>query len=99
MIEPLGIMIVELGKIAVTRRVTKRLERSKASDLLTSHLMGDWGDVDDEQWQENDEAVREEKGKILSAYFTDTDDAILIVTDLDWSRTLVMLADEYWRYS
>lgn len=99
MIVPLGIMVVELGTIAVTRRAARKLERYKVSDLITRHMMGDWGDADDDQCRANDEAVREEKGQIISAFFTETDNATLIVTDLDWPRTLVMLADEFWRYS
>lgn len=98
MIVPLGIMVVELGTIAVTRRAARKLERYEASDLLTRHMMGDWGDADDEQCSENDMAVRMEKGQIVSAFCTESDDAKLVVTDLDWPRTLVMLADEYWQY-
>lgn len=99
MILPLGIMIVELGSIAVTRRTTRKLDRCEASDLITRHMMGDWGDVDDDQCRANDEAVRREEGRIISAFFTETGNATLVVTDLDCPRTLVMLEDEYWRYS
>jgi hypothetical protein len=48
-------------------------------DLLHRHMSGDWGDLDEEDKQTNEEAVRDGM-RILSAYGTD-DTKLWIITE------------------
>ena len=54
---PFGRMVIELGIIAASRKAIAQLEKSDAMDGLTRHLIGDWGDISQEAWQANEEAL------------------------------------------
>jgi hypothetical protein len=60
-----------LGKVVATPGALETLRISQdpmmVSKLLARHLSGDWGDLDDEDKQANDAAVRD-GSRILSAY-------------------------------
>ena len=61
--------------------------------FLAMHQCGFWGDVDPEDWQENDLSVK--KGfRILSAYVV-ANGRFWIITEHDRSITTVLLAEEY----
>lgn len=60
---------------------------------LAMHQCGYWGDVCQEDWQENDLSVKE-GFRILSAYDTGNG-RIWIITEHDRSVTTVLLPDEY----
>ena len=60
---------------------------------LALHQRGSWGDVCQEDWQENDLSVKE-GFRILSAYETGNG-RIWIITEHDRSCTTVLLPEEY----
>jgi hypothetical protein len=60
---------------------------------LAMHQRGYWGDVCQEDWQENDLSVKE-GFRILSAYKTEQG-KIWIITEHDRSATTVLLPAEY----
>ena len=71
------------------------------SDSLSRHTRGDWGDVDHEDWETNDDAY-ETGGRILSAYEPSkkypqlSDDLkIWIITEWDRSATTILFPSEY----
>jgi len=55
---------------------------------------GDWGEVPEEDKQENEFSV-EHGFRILSAYTTSAGDRIWILTEADRSATTTMLPSEY----
>jgi hypothetical protein len=66
---------------------------------LSRHLKGDWGDVDDQDKQANDEAVKADD-RMLSAYNDDRFPKhgianIWIITEADRSVTTVLFPDDY----
>jgi len=85
-----------LGDVVATPAALAALEKAGQPPLLfvMRHLRGDWGDVDPEDWQANDEAL-ESGERLLSAYRTSLGDRIWIITERDRSATTLLLPDEY----
>ena len=70
-----------------------------AQKSLNRHVKGDWGDVDDEDKQTNDQALKQGT-RLLSAYndgrFPKNGVAtIWIITEADRSATTILFPDEY----
>lgn len=89
---------IELGTIVATRGVAEILTASQANGeavgrCIDRHRQGDWGVVDAEDAQRNNDAV-ENGGRLLSAYDID-DTRIWIITEADRSVTTLMLPEEY----
>lgn len=66
---------------------------------LNRHVKGDWGDVDEEDKQTNDQALKQDT-RLLSAYnderFPKNGVAtIWIITEADRSATTILFPDEY----
>ncbi len=62
--------------------------------LIDRHRRGDWGEVGQEDWQANDQALQS-GGRLLSAYTIGDDVRIWIITEADRSSSCVLLPDEY----
>ena len=90
-----GSMVLELGMIIVSRRLTKRFSRCDVNAVLIQHMTGDWGDVNDTQWKANELAIQTGDGQVLSSFIFD-DERILIMTDAERQETICLLSDEYW---
>lgn len=85
-----------LGKIVATPGALETLSSSgeTPASFLNRHLGGDWGDICDEDKRLNDEAV--ECGfRILSAFKTQKDVTLWIITEADRSSTCILLPEEY----
>ncbi|MFC1961526.1 hypothetical protein ACFLWN_00540 [Chloroflexota bacterium] len=70
-----------------------------AQQSLNRHVKGDWGDVNDEDKQSNDQALKQGT-RLLSAYndnrFPKNGIAtIWIITEADRSATTILFPDEY----
>ncbi len=61
---------------------------------IARHLQGDWGELDDEDKQANDEALKA-GSRLLSAYRTKSGTKFWIITEADRSATTVLLPNEY----
>lgn len=84
-----------LGKCHITTVASDFLDKNNKTpiELITRHVTGDWGDIEEEDKQSNEEAVKEGY-RILSAYLLGNE-KIYIITEHDRSLTTVMLASEY----
>jgi len=89
-------MLFELGRIVATPGALQALEAAEQqpAEFLDRHVNGDWGDLDDEDKQENEFSVRN-GFRILSAYTTSAGDKIWIITEADRSATTLLLPEEY----
>lgn len=85
---------VELGMIVVTRGAADRLNKNDALSALARHMTGDWGDVDAEDWKENDHSLRNGY-RILSSYVDRHLEKFWIITEADRSSTTILLPEEY----
>ncbi len=66
---------------------------------LNRHVKGDWGDVDDEDKETNNQALKQDT-RLLSAYNDDRFPkngiaTIWIITEADRSSTTILFPDEY----
>jgi hypothetical protein len=85
-----------LGRVVATPGALRALEKAEqAPDVfLDRHVNGDWGDVPEEDKQENEVSV-EQGFRILSAYTTSAGDRIWVLTEADRSATILLLPEEY----
>ena len=85
-----------LGQVVATPGALADIEANglQPLDLLTRHYNGDWGTLDAEDKQANDEAVKL-GNRILSAYPIASDVTIWIITEADRSSTTILLPSEY----
>lgn len=87
----------ELGRIVMTRGVADWVEQNppyrNLFPLLDRHEQGDWGEVDGEDKQTNNEAL-ELGNRVLSAYTLDGE-KIWIITEWDRSVTTILFPSEY----
>jgi hypothetical protein len=85
-----------LGQVVATPgalEVLQQAERDPA-EFLARHVTGDWGDLDDEDKQQNELSVKQ-GFRILSAYKLDDSTKIWIITEHDRSATTILLPQEY----
>jgi hypothetical protein len=62
--------------------------------FLDRHACGDWGEVDAEDQQANQEALVH-GSRLLSAYRTSLNVRLWIITEADRSATTILLPEEY----
>ncbi len=87
-------MKLALGKLVATRGVFNGIGvTEEVLACLARHQNGDWGDLDEEDKETNNKALKLE-GRILSAY-TVHDTKIWIITEWDRSVTTILLPEEY----
>ena len=89
-------MLFELGQVVATPGALRALQKAEQlpAEFLDRHVAGDWGELDDEDRQENAFSVRN-GFRILSAYTTSAGDKIWIITEADRSATTLLLPEEY----
>ena len=85
-----------LGRIVATPGALAALQATgqHPHEFLARHMQGDWGDVPDEDRQENELSLRE-GFRILSAYHTRLGERIWIISEADRSATTILLPTEY----
>lgn len=88
--------LFSLGQVVATPGALQALQDAgqDAAVLLSRHITGDWGDLDEEDKQQNDFSVKQGL-RILSAYTLNTDVKIWLITEADRSVTTFLLPDEY----
>ena len=89
-------VLFPLGKVFLTVGAREALEESgeQPFDFLNRHQTGDYGLIDEEDWQENELSVKD-RFRILSAYRTEVGIKIWIITEADRSSTTLLLPEEY----
>ena len=90
---PLGTLVMTAG---VNDEVADNTEFSKfVIKSLSRHRKGDWGDMSQEDKNENDLALKTGNLRIFSAYESPDLPKIWIITEADRSATTVLFPDEY----
>ena len=85
-----------LGQTFITPGAEEALMIAGQTELefLRQHMSGNWGDLSEEDIQENEFAL--EKGfRLLSAYRTAKGQKLWIITEADRSATTILLPSEY----
>ena len=86
----------ELGEVVATVGAVLALKEAGQDprELLIRHLNGDWGEVGQEDAQENEFSV-DKHLRILSVYTLSTGVKLWVLTEADRSATTLLLAEEY----
>ena len=85
-----------LGRVVYTPGALKLLgaHNTSVASLLKRHVHGDWGDLDDEDVQMNNDAVGL-GNRILSSYKLPLGEKVWVITEADRSATTLLLPEEY----
>jgi hypothetical protein len=85
-----------LGQTVATPGALQALEESgqNPGDFLDRHVQGDWGCLDDEDKQLNDQSLID-GSRILSSYTTLKGTKLWVITEADRSSTCCLLPEEY----
>jgi hypothetical protein len=84
----------ELGRIVATQGVLTKANVPEITEALLRHARGDWGDVGEEDREENELSLAEGL-RLLSSYRTESQEVFWIITEWDRSLTTVLLPSEY----
>lgn len=84
------------GQLLATPGAMQALESNQTEpiELLGRHLVGDWGDVCEEDAQANADALAA-GGRLLSVYRLPDGQKVWIITEADRSATTLLLPSEY----
>ena len=90
---------INMGRLLMTRGVNNLVAEDEAfakfvMNSLTRHRSGDWGNLNDEDKQENELSLKEGY-RLLSAYESEGLLKIWIITEADRSATTILFPDEY----
>ena len=94
--------LFETGPVVMTPGIREMMMsgyQDEIQNCLDRHKSGDWGDLNDEDRQMNDDALEAEKNgrfsdSLFSAYDTEFG-RIYIITECDRSVTTILLPEEY----
>jgi hypothetical protein len=89
-------ILFPLGSIYLTVGAKDALQEANQDsfEFLSRHQIGDFGLVRIEDWKENELSIKE-GFRILSAYKTNNDEKLWIITEADRSSTTILLPSEY----
>jgi hypothetical protein len=85
-----------LGQVVMTRNALGTLPSDDVQAALARHAAGDWGDVCEEDRQENELSLKE-GFRLFSVYHTTETPPrkFWIITEADRSATTVLLPEDY----
>jgi len=85
-----------LGQVVATPGAIAALEQAQQTpiELIRRHVTGDWGDLAEDDRQENELSLKEGY-RILSAYVMENGVKVWIITESDRSATTILLPSEY----
>ncbi len=85
-----------LGRIVATPGALSALQQAGQSpdEFLTKHACGEWGELSEDDRQENDYAVFRAL-RLLSAYRLRTGERLWIITEANRSASTLLLPHEY----
>jgi hypothetical protein len=89
-------VLFPLGQVFLTVGAREALKESNesASEFLAKHSTGNWGDVCEEDAEENNFSVRE-GFRILSVYKTGRGEKIWVISEASGESTTILLPEEY----
>jgi len=90
---------INIGRLLMTRGVNDLVAEDEAfakfvMNSLTRHCRGDWGNLTDENKQENELSLKAGY-RLLSTYESEGLPKIWIITEADRSTTTILFPDEY----
>jgi hypothetical protein len=85
-----------LGKVLITPPAEAVLQEAGRTfqEFLEKHASGDWGEIDADDWNANEEALAS-RGRVMSVYAVTDKQKVWIITEADRSATTLLLPDDY----
>lgn len=83
-----------LGQIVITPNARDTLRETDVQIALRRHARGDWGDLGDEDVQENELSLAQ-GWRLFSVYHATDSTKFWIITEADRSSTCILLPEEY----
>jgi len=83
-----------LGRLVATTNAHDALTHDDITAALGRHASGDWGNVGEEDWEENELSLRE-GFRLFSVYHAADGTRFWIITEADRSATTVLLPEDY----
>lgn len=91
---PLPLALFRLGRICATPNALATLSQPEILSGLQRHQAGDWGDVDQDDRQANDQALKDGT-RLFSVYQSANGMKFWIITEADRRVTTVLLPQDY----
>jgi len=85
---------VPLGNVVITPNALGQLTPADIQMGLQRHQAGDWGDLGEADWLENDTALRT-GSRLLSSYRATGGVTFWVITEADRSATTLLMPDDY----
>ncbi len=88
--------LFDLGQLVATSGALEALKDAEQNpaELIDRHVIGDWGDLEDEDKKENELSLA--RGfRIFSSYKLNSGTRVWVITEADRSATTILLPDEY----
>ena len=85
---------IRLGKVYITPGAEREISAIDINTAIMRHVCCDWGELCDEDWELNNQAVGE-GSRILSAYTSSNRIRFWIITEAGASATTILLPEEY----
>jgi hypothetical protein len=83
-----------LGQVVATAHAARTIPSDEMMTALSRHVRGDWGDVGEDDRNENEISLKE-GFRLLSVYRTETGVKFWIITEADRSVTTVLMPEDY----
>ena len=85
-----------LGQVVGTPGALRALAEARQPpiELLVRHVTGDWGELPDQDREENERSV-DQGLRVFSAYRLQTGVKVWVITEWDRSATTMLLPEEY----
>ena len=82
-----------MGNVVITPNTLDQLTPADVQLGLQRHQAGDWGNLGEEDWKENDDTLANGR-RLLSSYRSGST-TFWIITEADRSATTVLMPDDY----
>jgi len=84
-----------LGKIVITANANDTLSETDKVTALDRHVVGDWGDLCDEDKKENEAALATGQSRLHSQYTSESGKPFWVITEWDRSTTTLLMPEDY----
>jgi len=91
-----GLPVFSLGNVYATPDALDLLNEYgyPLMEILSRHERGDWGNLDPEDWEANQQALKY-GNRLFSSYRLKRKVKVWVITEADRSATTLLLPDEY----
>ena len=85
-----------LGQVLITPPAEAVLQEAGRTfkEFLDRHATGDWGEIEADDWNGNEEALTSGR-RLMSVYAVSETQKVWVITESDRSLTTILLPDDY----